>query len=140
MGGWGGPPSGGRQVVRSTKQVLLAFRISAAWSPQNALQMLSLDKNNVSRHAERSGSTLTMLSQLLAFKRRLPFDKNSVSMVSKREKDYKPCKFDLIDLQEGLLEHQLNTFQMCPDGVSTCNSIPHIQSIALVVQMHTNVT
>ena len=74
--------------------------------------MLSLDKNNVSGSAKHSGTTLTMLSLILASKTQLPLDENSVSIPSGSAKDYKPRTFDLIDLQEGVLEHQLNTFQM----------------------------
>ena len=43
-------------------------------------------------------------------------------------------RLNQIDLQENSIRHQVDTFQMCPDGVSTCNSVPHRNSIVLIVQ------
>ena len=96
MGEWGGPLSGSRQVIRSTKQILFAFWISAAWYPQNPSHMLSLNKNNVSRIAKRTGNTFTVLSQTAfgSTKTRLPLDENSVSMDTERSKHYKPRTFE----------------------------------------------
>ena len=41
-------------------------------------------------------------------------------------------RLNQVDMQESSIRHQVNTFRMCPDGVSCCNGVPLIKIIVLV--------
>jgi len=141
--GWGGGgvrPSGSHQVVRSTKRVLLTFRRSAACSPKIPHERFRSTKTMFPESQNAQALHSQCFHSFWRSKDGFRSTKIVFACLRNAQNSINPLRFNQIDLQESLLEHQLNTFQMCPDGVSSCNSVPHIKSIALVVQMHTNIT
>ena len=113
----GGPPSGSDQVVRSTKHVLLAFQSSLIMACPKYLtnafarQKHCFQKRKTHRHYTHNAFIA------FGYKKRLPLYKHSVPKHSGCANDYKPRTFNKIDVQENVIGHQVNTFQMCPDRV-----------------------
>ena len=103
------------------------------------LTRLSLDKNSVSRTAKCTGTTLTLLSQLWASKISFRSTKRVFPYVRNAQSNINLVRLNKIGLQETSIRHQVNTFQMCPNGISSCNGALLVKQNALVVQMHTNI-
>ena len=139
--GWGGGlPSGGNQVVRSTKHVLLTFQSSLMMACpkypherfRSAKTVFSETQNAQALHSQCFHNFWRSKDGFRSAKIMFPCLRHAQTTINL-------VRLNQIHFQESSIRHQVDTFQMCPDGVSGCNSVPLIKNIALVKQMNTNI-